>query len=113
MLKKRFFKTVDECEVTFELAAEKAEHAELVCEVNGWKPIKMKKARKGPFRTRLRFPKEQSYEFRYLIDELRANPASGIMPNPPPEKAGTRMRSRDDGTPSASAITGWEVNGPW
>ena len=71
MLKKRFFKTVDECEVTFELAAEKAEHAELVCEINGWKPIRMKKARKGPFRTRLRFPKEQSYEFRYLIDDSR------------------------------------------
>ena len=71
MLKKRFFKTNDECEVTFELAADKAERAELVCQFNGWKPIEMKKVRRGPFRTKLRFPKEGNYEFRYLIDNDR------------------------------------------
>jgi len=69
MLKKRFFKTKDECEVTFELAIEDASRAELVCEVNGWQPIQMKRARKGPFRTKLRFPKEGTFEFRYRVDE--------------------------------------------
>ena len=69
MLKKRFFKTKEECEVTFELADADAGHAELVCEVNGWQPIQMKKIRKGPFRTKLRFPKEASFEFRYLVDD--------------------------------------------
>ena len=69
MLKKRFFKTKDECEVTFELDADAAERAELVCEINGWQPVVMKKARKGPFRTKMRFPKEGSFEFRYLVDE--------------------------------------------
>jgi 1,4-alpha-glucan branching enzyme len=69
MLKKRFFKTKEECEVTFELAADDAKHAELVCEVNGWQPIQMKRARKGPFRAKLRFPKEASFEFRYLVDD--------------------------------------------
>ena len=69
MLKKRFFKTKEECEVTFELVADEASRAELVCEVNGWQPIQMKKARRGPFRTKLRFPKEASFEFRYLVDD--------------------------------------------
>ena len=69
MLKKRFFKTKEECEVTFELVADEANCAELVCEVNGWLPIQMKKARRGPFRTKLRFPKEASFEFRYLVDD--------------------------------------------
>ena len=31
----------------------------------------MKKSRKGPFRAKLRFPKEGRYEFRYLVDESR------------------------------------------
>ena len=71
MLKKRFFKTKDECEVTFELASDEATQADLVCEVNGWQPIRMKKARKGPFRTKMRFPKGASFEFRYLVDSTR------------------------------------------
>ena len=71
MLRKRFFKTKEECEVTFELAAEEASRAELFCDVNGWQPIQMKKVRKGPFRTKLRFPKESSFEFRYLVDDRR------------------------------------------
>jgi len=71
MLKKRFFKTKDDCEVTFELDTDGIDHADLVCEVNGWQPIRMKKAKKGPFRTKLRFPKDESFEFRYLVDGSR------------------------------------------
>jgi len=71
MLKKRFFKTKDECEVTFELATEEGARADLVCEVNGWQPIRMKKAKKGPFRTKMRFPKGERFEFRYLVDDTR------------------------------------------
>lgn len=84
MLKKRFFKTKDECEVTFELAAEEANQAELVCEINGWQPIPMKKARKGPFKAKLRFPKEGSFEFRYLVDEsywINDDQADAYRPN--------------------------------
>ena len=68
MLKKRFFKTKDDCEVTFHVTAEGAEHVELVCEANGWEPIVMKKAKNGSFRARLRVPKQARYQFRYLID---------------------------------------------
>lgn len=71
MLKKRFFKTKDECEVTFELADLDARNVALVCEANGWSPIEMRKSRKGDFRTRVRFPKERRFQFRYLVDERR------------------------------------------
>lgn len=68
MLKKRFFKTKDECEVTFELQSEDHERAELVCDSNGWEPIAMKKTRQGPFKARVRLPKGRDYEFRYRLD---------------------------------------------
>jgi len=98
MLKKRFFKTKDECEVTFELPADGADQAELVCEINGWKPVRMKQAKKGPFRTKMRFPKDARFEFRYLVDgerwindedadEYAANgmgDANGVLDTAPP-----------------------------
>lgn len=69
MIKKRFFKTKDECEITFELEARENKRVELVCQANGWIPVEMKRSRKGPFRTRLRFPKEREFEFLYRLDE--------------------------------------------
>ncbi len=68
MLTKRFFKTKKECEVSFELATPDAKQVELVCEANGWQPIPMRKGKKGGFRTRIRLPLEQRYQFRYLVD---------------------------------------------
>ena len=69
MLKKKFFKTKTECEVVFELSSEGAQRVELVCEVNEWEPVEMKKNRRGAFRTRLRFPRERQFQFRYLVDQ--------------------------------------------
>lgn len=69
MLKKKFFKTIDECEVTFEVTVEDAEQVALVSEHNGWEPIQMKKLKKGPFRTKVRLPKDGQFQFRYLVDE--------------------------------------------
>ena len=70
MMKKRFFKTKDDCEVSFELDIDQAEQVELVCEANGWQPISMKKAKKtGTFRTKVRLPQEREFEFRYLVDQ--------------------------------------------
>ena len=71
MLKKRFFKTKDECEVTFEYADNNAQNAELVSDFNGWQPLPMKKAKKrgSPFRIKVRLPKEGQYQFRYRLDE--------------------------------------------
>ena len=69
MLKKRFFKTKEDCEVTFEMETDGADSVDLVCEANGWKPIEMKKTRKGPFRAKMRLPRQCEFEFRYLIDQ--------------------------------------------
>ena len=48
MLKKRFFKTKQEVEIAFEIDPADAEQVDLVCEVNGWEPVSMKKGRNGP-----------------------------------------------------------------
>ncbi len=70
MLKKKFFKTIEECEVTFELAVPEAAEAALVGEFNDWQPVKMKKAKakNAPFRIKIRLPKEGEYQFRYLVN---------------------------------------------
>ncbi len=69
MLKKKYFKTKEECEVTFELISEGAGRVELLCEANDWQPVEMKKLKKGPFRTKMRFPKERDFEFVYRVDQ--------------------------------------------
>lgn len=73
MLTKRFFKTKDEVEVTFEYPGENANEVALLCEANNWEPIPMKKARKAgsPFRVKVRLPKDGEFSFRYLLDGER------------------------------------------
>jgi 1,4-alpha-glucan branching enzyme len=68
MLKKKYFKTKEECEVTFEVLAE-AKSVALMAESNGWEPVTMKQRKKDKvFFTKVRLPNEKQYEFRYLID---------------------------------------------
>lgn len=84
MVKKKFFKTKDECEVSFELDSTGAERVDLLCEANGWKPIPMKKAKSGPFRARMRLPKERRFQFRYLVDRrswVNDETADAYQPN--------------------------------
>ncbi|MEM7330834.1 MAG: isoamylase early set domain-containing protein [Chloroflexota bacterium] len=71
MLKKKYFKTKEECEVTFEFDANGAQEVLLLGEFSNWEPISMKKTKsKGaPFKTKVRLPKNQSFQFRYLIDQ--------------------------------------------
>ncbi len=66
MLKKKYFKTKDEYEVTFELPTEASE-VSLVIEANGWEPVAMKKS-KGKFATKMRLPANGSFQYRYLVD---------------------------------------------
>ena len=70
MLAKRFFKTKDEVEVLFEIDLPFAESVDLIADVFGWDPIPMKRANggRGPFRLRLRLPKDQAIQFRYRVD---------------------------------------------
>lgn len=68
MLKKKYFKTKEECEVTFELQAQ-AENVALVAESNDWEPVAMKQRKRDKaFVTKIRLPNETQSEFRYLIN---------------------------------------------
>lgn len=71
MLKKRFFKTKDECEVTFEYSNPDAEAVALVCEAEGWEPIAMQQGKKkdSPFKVKVRLPKDGEFQFRYFVNE--------------------------------------------
>ena len=69
MVKKKYFKTKEECEVTFEFDTDVANTVSWVSEVNDWQPVKMKKRRKdGVFYTKVRLPKTGDFQFRYLVD---------------------------------------------
>lgn len=71
MIKKKFFKTKSECEVSFEFTPEAGTRVELVCDANGWEPVEMKRNKSGQFRTKMRFPTESVVQFRYLVDGTR------------------------------------------
>jgi len=84
MLKKKFFKTKDVVEVTFEFETEANEVA-LVAESNDWQPIEMTKRRKdGIFYTKVNLPKDSQFQYRYLLNnESWSNDGSadGYVPN--------------------------------
>ncbi|WP_417877901.1 isoamylase early set domain-containing protein [Vibrio sp.] len=70
MLKKRFFKTKDEVEVTFELDKEQRESVKIAGDFNNWQPEPMKLVKtSGQFKFKTRLPKEQNIQFRYLLNE--------------------------------------------
>lgn len=83
MIRKRFFKTKNECEVTFELERPGAAEVELICSAYGWEPVTMKKAKGGLHRIALRVPVGDQVEFRYRVDgEWTDDPeADGHVPN--------------------------------
>lgn len=70
MINKRYFKTKDEVEVTFELpAAEVGKSAAIVADFLDWQPAEMKKAVKSKsYKFKTRLPKGSEFEFRYLVD---------------------------------------------
>ncbi len=70
MLKKRFFKTKDEVEVTFQVDRPDIGTVEWAAEVTGWDPIPMRRTKdgKGPFRLKVRLPKDDDVQFRYRLD---------------------------------------------
>ncbi len=72
-IKKQYFKTKNECKVTFSLpvkAAEKAKKVSVVGDFNDWKSNAnlMKKLKTGEFKISLSLEKGKEYQFRYLID---------------------------------------------
>jgi 1,4-alpha-glucan branching enzyme len=70
MITKKFFKTLDECDVTFEYYNEGASDVAIAGDFNNWEPTPMKKANKAdsPYRLKVRMPKDGEYQFRYYVD---------------------------------------------
>lgn len=70
MIKKRFFKTKDEVEVTFEWPKADVEKIALAADFNQWEATPMKLNRKTKtYNYKIRLPKDQSFQFRYLINQ--------------------------------------------
>ncbi|MEZ8823090.1 isoamylase early set domain-containing protein [Vibrio sp. 10N.261.55.A7] len=71
MFTKRYFKTKDEVEITFQWPKEDQEITSIsICgDFNEWQTTPMKLNRQKVFTTKLRLPKESNFEFRYLINE--------------------------------------------
>ncbi len=69
MLKKRFFKTKDEVEVTFEWPKGDIESVALAASFNEWEatPMTLNKKKKV-FSYRVRLPKNETFQFRYWIN---------------------------------------------
>ncbi|MBU2893401.1 isoamylase early set domain-containing protein [Colwellia sp. D2M02] len=85
MLIKKFFKTKQEAEVTFELNVEQAKKVQLVAEFNDWQPMEMRFIKKDKtYRAKVRLPKNKEFHFRYLIDNERwenDHQADAYIPN--------------------------------
>ncbi|MFY8275079.1 isoamylase early set domain-containing protein [Pseudoalteromonas sp. SSDWG2] len=70
MLKKKFFKTKEEAEVTFEYMHPDAKEVELVADFTQWQPVTMTFSKKYQvFRAKLRLPKNSEFHFRYRVNE--------------------------------------------
>jgi 1,4-alpha-glucan branching enzyme len=70
MINKKFFKTKDEVEVTFEVEVP-AEYSNvaIVADFLNWNPEPMKRAAKTSiYKFKTRLPKNGEFQFRYLLD---------------------------------------------
>jgi len=70
VISKRFSSTTDDVIVTFTVDRRDARSVEWVAEINDWEPVAMKRSWLGfgPFRLRVRLPKDREIQFRYRID---------------------------------------------
>ena len=72
---KQYLKSKPVCKVTFTVPAEEAKDVKLVGTFNGWNAKKspLKKLKNGTFKATLDLEKDQSYEFRYVVDGTYVN----------------------------------------
>jgi 1,4-alpha-glucan branching enzyme len=73
-LKKQYLKSKPVCKVTFKLSKEEAKNADtvrLVGDFNDWdlSATPMKKLKNGDFSSTVELPKDNAYQFRYLLDD--------------------------------------------
>lgn len=70
MIKKKFFKSKNEVRLTFKVDRDDLDSVEWVSEINDWTPVAMKRSDdgKGPFKLKVRVPKNAEIQFRYRFD---------------------------------------------
>jgi 1,4-alpha-glucan branching enzyme len=74
---KQYLKTKPVCKVTFTVPAEEAKKVAVVGDFNNWSPkaSALKKLKNGTFKGTFDLPKENSFEFKYLVDGEYVNEA--------------------------------------
>ena len=74
-ISKQFLKTKPVCKVTFSVPAKEANEVKVVGSFNEWNAdaTPLKKLKNGTFKGTVDLPKDQSYEFRYLVDGTYVN----------------------------------------
>ena len=74
-IKKQFIKTKPVCKVTFSLEAKEANTAAVVGDFNNWNPAngELSKLKNGTFKAAFDLPKDNSFEFKYIVDGAYVN----------------------------------------
>lgn len=74
---KQYLKGKPVCKVTFTVPAEEAKKVAVVGDFNDWNPkgSSLKKLKNGNFKGSFELPKENTYEFKYVIDGTYVNDA--------------------------------------
>ena len=69
-IKKQYLKTKPVCKVTFSVPAKDADQVAVVGNFNTWdtEAVTLKKLKNGTFKGTLELEKDNSYEFRYVVD---------------------------------------------
>lgn len=69
-IKKQYLKSKPICKVTFTVPANEAENISVVGDFNNWQEdnLKLKKLKNGTFKGVIDLEKDNSYEFRYIVD---------------------------------------------
>jgi len=69
-IKKQYLKSKPICKVTFSIEAEDAKNVSVVGNFNDWnaKKAPLKKLKSGTFKGTVDLEKDNSYEFKYLVD---------------------------------------------
>ena len=77
MLSKKFTPKRTVCKVTFTVSLEDAKKVAVVGDFNNWnaKKSELKKQKNGSFKGTFDLPKENSFEFKYLVDGEYINDA--------------------------------------
>lgn len=73
---KQYLKSKAVCKVTFSVPAEAAKKVQVVGTFNDWnadEAVELKKFKNGNFKGTVDLQKDNSYEFRYLVDGIYVN----------------------------------------